>query len=338
MYNVVVIGCGHMGEVHLSDIYTMDNVCIYGVVDLNESRAKYCAAKYNAKSWSVSYEEYLQDENTDIIICATYPSSHLEILKKCDKYGKHLLCEKPITTDMEQAEEFVNIVKNTSIKVQIGYILRYNETYKTVARMINDGAIGKPVIMRMTQNHHIMDRQKYAALLKDSSPIVDCGVHYIDVCRWFTGEEIEDVDGMAMRVGDIAPEDSFNYGLITIKMSGGSIAYYEAGWTDTISAENVKEFVGPAGRIKITERDHRINCNEEGDLIEYYTYPQKEYNIINVNCKRRPTGAQLSHLIKMIEEGVEASPTIDDVYKSFSTAMTADTKLKNKLYKNKEMA
>lgn len=333
MYNVVVIGCGHMGEVHLGDIYTMENVCIYGVVDLDESKAKTCARKYNAKSWSTTYEQYLTDDNTDIIICATYPSSHLEILKKCDKHHKHLLCEKPITTTLSQADEFVSIVKNSSIKVQIGYILRYNETYNKVASMIADGAIGKPIIMRMTQNHHIMDRHKYAALLKDSSPVVDCGVHYFDVCRWFTGAEITKVDGIATRMGDIAPEDSFNYGLVTLNMSDGSIAYYEAGWTDTISAENVKEFVGPEGRIRITERDHRINGQEEGDLIEYYTYPEKEYKLINVDCKRRPTGAQLAHLIDMIENGVEANPTIDDVYKSFSTAMKADTLLKNKLYK-----
>ncbi len=336
MYNVVVIGCGHMGEVHLKDIYTMENVCIYGVVDLDEKRASMCAAKYNAKSWSTSYEKYLQDANTDIIICATYPSSHLEILKKCDKYQKHLLCEKPITTTANQAKEFVDIVKKSTIKVQIGYILRFNETYRTVAKMIADGAIGKPIILRMSQNHHIMDRKKYGALLKDSSPIVDCGVHYVDVCRWFTGSEIENIDGIAARVGDVAPEDSFNYGLITATMSDGSIAYYEAGWADTISSENKKEFVGPKGRITITERDHRLTCQEEGDLIEYYKYPEKEYKMINVNCKRRPTGEQLAHLIKMIEAGVEATPTIDDVYKSFSAVIEADAILKKNLY-NKEL-
>ena len=157
MYNIVLIGCGHMGAVHLNDIYMMENICIYGVVDTNIERAKDFAKRYNAKSYDTSYEKYFKDENTDIFICATYPKTHLEILKECVKYNKHLLCEKPITATEKEAKEFIDIMKNTNIKVQIGYILRFNETYKTVASMIKDGAIGSPLIIRMNQNHHVMD-------------------------------------------------------------------------------------------------------------------------------------------------------------------------------------
>ena len=63
-------------------------------------------------------------------------------------------------------------------------------------------------------------------------------------------------------------------------------------------------------------------------MIEYYSYPEKEYKTINVNCKRRPTGAQLEHLIKMIEEDIPATPTIDEVFKSFETVIEADRILK----------
>ncbi|MBQ4517150.1 MAG: Gfo/Idh/MocA family oxidoreductase [Clostridia bacterium] len=328
MYNVVLIGCGHMGSVHLDDIYMMENVCIYGVVDVDIERAKLFARKYHAVSFDVSYERYLQDENTDIIICATYPESHLKILKECVKYHKHLLCEKPITTNLKQAEEFVSIVQSSDIKVQIGYILRFNETYKKVAQMIQEGAVGHPIIMRMNQNHHVMDWEKYGMLLQNASPIVDCGVHYVDVCRWFTGSDVAGVSGIAMRTDHEVPQDTYNYGLITLKMADGSIAYYEAGWGNTIAAENLKEFIGPLGRIRITERTNRPSCQEEGDLIEYYSYPEKEYKTINVNCKRRPTGAQLEHLIKMIEEDIPATPTIDEVFKSFETVIEADRILK----------
>ena len=51
MYNVVLIGCGHMGEVHLNDIYLRDDVNIYGVVDLNEDRARLFAKKFGAESY-----------------------------------------------------------------------------------------------------------------------------------------------------------------------------------------------------------------------------------------------------------------------------------------------
>lgn len=257
MYNVVLIGCGHMGSVHLDDIYMMKDICVYGVVDTYAERAEMFAKKYGAKSYDTSYMRYMKDKNTDIIICATYPETHLDILKQCVKYKKHLLCEKPIASNTEDAKEFVSIVKGADIKVQIGYILRFNETYRTVADMIHNG-------------------------------------------------------------------------MMTMRLSDGSTAYYEAGWGNTIAAENVKEFIGPLGRIRITERENRADCHEEGDLIELYQYPQNEYKIINVNCKRRPTGAQLIHLIKMIESGVQALPTIDDVYKSLDIAIKTDESLREK--------
>ena len=324
MYNVVLIGCGHMGSVHLDDIYMMENICVYGVVDIDIERAKYFAKRYHAKSYGISYERYLKDEQTDIVICATYPDSHLEILKGCVQYHKHLLCEKPITPTLREAQEFVDIVKSSDIKVQIGYILRFNETYQTVAKMIHEGAVGHPLVIRMNQNHHVMDWGKYGMLLGNASPIVDCGVHYVDICRWFTGGEVVSVNGMAQRIDEEAPADTYNYGLMTLKLSEGSIAWYEAGWGNTIAAENLKEFIGPLGRIRITEKNNRLSCQEEGDLIEYFSYPDKEYRTINVDCKRRPTGDQLSHLIKMIEENVPAVPTIDEVYKSLTTVIKAD--------------
>ena len=95
-----------------------------------------------------------------------------------------------------------------------------------------------------------------------------------------------------------------------------------------IAADNLKEFIGPKGRIKIVEREHRASCQEEGDLIEYYDCSKHEYRTINVNCKRRPTGAQLNHLIEMIEKDVVAVPSMEDVFKSYSVAVQADEKIR----------
>lgn len=121
----------------------MKDICVYGVVDTYAERAEMFAKKYGAKSYDPSYMRYMKDKNTDIIICATYPETHLDILKQCVKYKKHLLCEKPIASNTEDAKEFVSIVKGTDIKVQIGYILRFNETYRT-ARQDSDYRERKP--------------------------------------------------------------------------------------------------------------------------------------------------------------------------------------------------
>lgn len=328
MYNIVLIGCGHMGAVHLDDIYLNDNINIYAVVDIDEQRAKYFQKKYGSDNYGTDYEKYIKDEKTDIVICATYSKTHLDILKLCVKHKKHLLCEKPITPDIASAKEFVELVKNSDIKVQIGFILRFNETYRKVCELIHGGRIGSPMVVRMTQNHHVLQWKKYHALLEDTSPIVDCGVHYIDLLRWYTGAEVSEVNGISQTLDNETPEHTYNYGLITIKMSDGTIAYYEAGWGGTIAAENKKEFIGPKGRITIIERDNRVDCREEGDLIILYDKDTGEYKSINIDCVRRPTMAQLNHLIDMIEKDVPASPTIDEVLVGIKTVFKADKIIK----------
>lgn len=332
IYNVALIGCGVMGAAHLDDICEKDNVILRCVCDINIERAHSFATKYHALSYETDYKKVVAMKDVDIVIISTYPSLHLDIIKECFLNGKHVLCEKPIAQDLKNGEKILNLVKEyPECKLLVGHILRHNKTYQKVAEMIQSGAIGKPIVMRMAQNHHTMDWQKYLNLICDTSPIVDCGVHYLDVMRWFTGAEITDVSGIGLKTESDVPDGKYNYGLITAKMSDGSIAYYEAGWGNTMSADNLKEFVGPKGRIRLTYQMARHENQEEGDLIEFYTYPEKRYEIINVNCKRKPTGDQLQELIDMIEGKTEGSPTLDDVWKSFSWAVEADKIIKSKL-------
>ena len=120
------------------------------------------------------------------------------------------------------------------------------------------------------------------------------------------------------------PDGKYNYGLTTVKLTDGSIGYYEAGWTNTMTADNTKEFVGPKGRIRLVYSKDRFMHKEEGDLLEYYRYPEKIYTAINIKTEYRPTDKQFEYLVKMIEENVPAKPSYDDVWASFKAALDAD--------------
>ncbi len=331
-YGIALIGCGAMGEAHMDNIYFKENIILRCVCDINYERAKKFARKYNAEKAVTDYRHILEDDGVDIVIISAYPSLHLEMLTECIKHNKHVLCEKPIADSYESGEKIYNLIKeNPGTKVLVGYILRHNKTYQRVAEMIRGGAIGSPIVMRMAQNHHTMNWQKYLNLIQETSPIIDCGVHYIDVMRWFTGAEITDVTGIGLKTESDVPEGKYNYGMMNAKLSDGSVAYYEAGWGNTMSADNLKEFVGPKGRIRIIYQTARHEHQEEGDLIEYYTYPEKKYEIINSLCERKPTGDQLDALIDMIENNSPGSPTIDDVWESFKVALRADEIIRSKL-------
>lgn len=80
VYNVVLIGCGHIGEAHLEHIYFRDDVNISCVCDRDEAKARNFMRRFGAKSVSTDAEECISRKETDIVIIATYPSTHLQFL------------------------------------------------------------------------------------------------------------------------------------------------------------------------------------------------------------------------------------------------------------------
>jgi len=326
-YGVVLIGCGHIGEEHIQDIYFREGITIAGVVDMNIENAKFFAKRFGAESYSVSYQQYLSDPAVDIVIIATYTNTHLPIFKDCIAAGKHVLCEKPMTLDIEELEEFRAIAENARTKVHVGHILRYNQTYKKVKEMIQNDVIGRPLVMRMVQNHHTMNWERYKRLLKDCSPVLDCGVHYFDVMQWFTDAKIQKVFGLQQKIDADLEDCHFNYGLVNVMLSDGSVGYYEVGWSNSMAADNLKEFIGPKGRIRIEYQSNRFRNKEEGDLIEYYDSVNKVYHSINLPTQYKPMWEQLKSLIYDIENNRSNIPHIETAYSATKAAMAADLAL-----------
>lgn len=324
-YGVVLVGCGYMGAIHLDNLHKHERVRLTGVVDLDAAKARAFADMYGAESWAVDYRTYLSREDVDIVIIATYPSTHLAIAKDCVQAGKHILCEKPIAGNIQEAEEFIRMAAAAHSKVMVGHILRHNTTYKQVADMIKNGAIGKPIVMRMSQVKRTHNWSSHLALLKDASPIVDCGVHYVDVMRWVTGADVTSVSGIGQRLEQDVPENTYNYGMITLKFTDGSVGYYEAGWGHAMPNDNLKEFIGPKGRIRIIYKSQRPAHEQHlGNLIEFEHFPNGMKEEINIDYSLKPTGAQFDYFIGMVENDRDATPTLEEVYRAMQVTIMAD--------------
>lgn len=321
-YGILVIGCGHIGCQHLADIYYRENISIVAVIDVRLEAAKKAARMYNAQNYGTDFRPYLSDSRVDIVIIATYTSTHLAILKGCLAVHKHVLCEKPIASTLKDGQAFYEAVKSADSKVLVAHILRHNQSYIQIQKLIQSGVIGNLRMIRMIQNHHAMDWDRYKRLMEDCPPIVDCGVHYFDVMQWFTGAKIVEVGGFGTW---IEPDSAcYNYGLVTVKLSSGCIGYYEAGWSRSLASQNLKEFIGDKGRISLELKENRASHSEEGDRISVYHSDIGDYQTINLNSKYKDMYGQLSVLIRMIEQDEPANPTIEEAYSAFLVSMAAD--------------
>lgn len=330
-YGVVLVGCGYIGEAHLSDIHYRENVKMIAVVDTDISRAALLAKKYGVPEFGTDYREYIKRKETEIVIIATYVDTHLSIMRDAVAYGCHVLCEKPAAASPEAGEQFFREAVAAPTQVLIGHELRYNRSYQMIERIIRDGAIGKLRLMRMIQNHHAVSWSRYKRLMQDCPPVLDCGVHYMDIMRWVSGEEIKSVTGAGCYMDGDAPCP--NYGTVQVQLSGGTLGCYECGWSRNLKACNLKEFIGEHGYVRLTLMENRASDREEGDLIEWYCSVTGEYKIINNQSKYKDMYAQLSELIQRIEGEKGNGFTLEDARLAFLAAYTAKQKIEESVKK-----
>ncbi len=325
-YGVVLIGCGHIGEQHIQEIYDKHEATIIATIDTNIKIAASFASRFEAESYGTDYRPYLEDPRVEIAIIATYTDTHFSILRDCLLHGKHVICEKPIATNLDDAREFVRLVKESHCKVSVSHVLRYNRSYRKIKELIDAGEIGELRMVRMNQSHrageegHPWDR--FIRLMQDCPPLIDCGVHYADVIQWFAGSPIVAVSGISAKTDDDAPCD--NYQVMLMELANGCRGYYEVGWSNNISSNNDKDFIGTKGHITLTMAMNRTDGVADKDRIcIYYGDENKPDVIFDYDSVYKDMYGQYLNLIDMIENDAQGVVPIDAVYTSFRTVVLA---------------
>lgn len=321
----MLIGCGHIGYQHIEDIYDREGISVIAVIDSDINLAKDFAERFNAKSYGSDYLPFLDDPRIDIVIVATYTATHFEITRQCLLHKKHVICEKPIAANMQDATDFVRMVKSSDCKVTVSYVLRYNHSYQKIKEMIDNGEIGELRMIRMSQTHRAGGDHPWPRFLKlmhDCTPLVDCGVHYADVVQWFTNSKITRVCGISCKVDDDSPID--NYQIMNMQLDNGCAALYEVGWSKNIETNGEKEFIGTEGHISLTLAANRKDGVTDRDLIRI-TYKNGTTKTINYESVYKDMYSQLMNLIDMIENGGDGVVPIDAVYSAFRAVFTAQT-------------
>src|SRR6185436_11982975 len=135
----------------------------------------------------------------------------------------------------------------------VGYILNVHPSWQKFTEIAR--TLGRPLVMRMNLNQQSAG-EKWAThknLLKSTSPIVDCGVHYVDVMCRMTQSRPVSVNGIGARLADDITPGQINYGHLQVTFADGSVGWYEAGWGPMMSetAFFVKDVIGPNGSVSI---------------------------------------------------------------------------------------
>lgn len=254
---MLVVGCGNMGASHAMSYHLNKEFEICGLVSRGPSKEALNASLGGHYPLYSEYEQALKLSEPDAVCISTYPDTHESYAIQAFDAGCHVFLEKPVADTIEGALRVADAAKRHGKKLVVGYILRYHPSWQKFVEL--SGQLGKPLVMRMNLNQqshgHMWDVHRN--LMASLSPIVDCGVHYIDVMCQMTGSKPVQVNAIGARLTDDIPDDNYNYGQLQLRFADGSVGWYEAAWGPMVS-ENaffIKDVFGPKGSLSIVARD-----------------------------------------------------------------------------------
>jgi predicted dehydrogenase len=237
----------------------------------------------------------------------------------------------------------LGVAQENRRKLVVGYILRHHPSWEKFIEIAR--GLGKPLVMRMNLNQQSAGPawSTHKNLMHSASPIVDCGVHYVDVMCQMTGSRPLRVSAIGARLTDEISPEMYNYGQLQVVFEDGSVGWYEAGWGPMMSetAFFVKDVIGPRGCVSITAA--RLGGEAQSDNIEAHIQTEAlrvHYSQLNnqgqfarqdeiIDMHAEPSHDELAEreqrfLLRAIQEDMDLSDHWRDALNSLRIVLAAD--------------
>ncbi|MHA8078150.1 Gfo/Idh/MocA family protein [Aquirufa antheringensis] len=340
---VLVVGCGNMGASHAKAYQNIAGFEICGLVSPGNSKEALNEALGGGQKLYSDYYTALSDSKPDAVCISTYPDTHEAYAIAALEAGFHVFLEKPIADSLAGAIRVAEAVQKSGKKLVVGYILRHHPSWIKFIEIAK--TMGKPLVMRMNLNQqsHGYMWDVHRNLMKSLSPIVDCGVHYIDVMCQMTRSKPMRVSAIGARMTEDIPAGNYNYGQLQIHFEDGSVGWYEAGWGPMISqnAYFVKDVFGPKGSVSIVAK----NAGGEGksDDVESHTKTEslrvhhadidakneftKEDEWVNLTDEPDHQGLcdrEQAYFLQAINDNIDLTDHVEDAVNSLRIAFACD--------------
>ena len=336
---VLAVGLGTMGMSHALAYSRIEGFEVVGVCERQIAERELPEALRGAAKFA-EFREALASLRPDVVSVNTLPDTHADFAIEAMEAGAHVFVEKPLADSVAKAKKVVATAKRTRTKLVIGYILRHHPSWIRFIEIARE--LGTPLVFRMNLNQQ-SNGETWAAhkrLMNSFPPIVDCGVHYVDVMCQMTSARPIRVHAIGARLTDEVAID--NYGQLQVIFEDGSVGWYEAGWGPMISetAFFVKDVFGPKGSVSIVMaensggvRSDDINAHTKtNQILRHHTDMSRPDERIDMSdepdhdalCER-----EQRYLLKSIDEDTDLTEHMHDAVKSLKIVLAADQSIRS---------
>lgn len=336
-----------MGASHAIAYTLTEGIEICGIVSTGKSKEVLNEKLGGGYQLFSDYYEALEATKPDAVCISTYPDTHEAYAIAAFEKGCHVFIEKPVADTVAGAQRVVDAAKAANKKLVVGYILRHHPSWIRFIELAQ--TMGKPLVMRMNLNQqsHGYMWDVHRNLMNSLSPIVDCGVHYIDVMCQMVRSKPVSVTAIGARLTDDIPAGNYNYGQLQIRFEDGSVGWYEAGWGPMVSetAFFVKDVFGPKGSVSIVAKDaggkgksdsveahtkteslrvHHATIDDKNE----FTQPDEWINLTDEPDHQELCNREQRYFVAAIQENIDLTDHMEDAVNSLRIAFACDESVK----------
>ena len=192
MLKAGIVGCGHLGKIHIKLLIQSKNYSLSGIYDSNSKISELAALDFKCKAYQ-TFESML--EEIDVLDIVTPTPSHFEYAKIAIEKGIHVFIEKPVCSNIFESNELINISKSHDVKIQVGHVERFNPAYTAVEKNIN-----KPMFI---ESHRLA---KFNPRGTDVSVVLDLMIHDIDIILKSVKSNVKQISSSSVSVISDSPD------------------------------------------------------------------------------------------------------------------------------------
>lgn len=256
MKNLAVVGFGDIAEKeHLPAIQSSQDFQLVGVVETNPIRARRAHELTGAPVFeSIAHVASL----SDAVIIATPPNVTPELITQSVQSNLHVLCEKPISSNLDAALRMNSLVNSRKNHIQVGFVNRFSPHIVKAKELITSGELGFPLAISMgaydekLNSDDVDHLSRIINFLSHGSAFSHEGVHLLDYLNFFGFSTPQDVTARGMTSDKRFP--SSNFVNVSLTFENGSMANLEVGWLLPHLPTGFIRISGPKGRIEIIRR------------------------------------------------------------------------------------
>lgn len=304
---IAVIGCGGISAAHINGILAEPRAELVYCVDTNEQRAKEKAEKAGCR-FATDYRNILGE--VDAVDICTPPHLHAEMTIAAARAGKHVLCEKIMALDLDQAETMIEATDKAGVIFMIAFVLRYRREFMILHEICKSGQLGliHQAYAQTSMNMDVPPREWRRSV--ETHPFgcfMSHGCHYVDQLIWNVGEIVETTSlGNAFTFADWIPGGDDTTCAI-FKHGSGAVSAYVESWATPFPMTPLKiDVYGKEGSARVEylcDGRRIVEMNNKDGWHKLWEYDPSNQEMLDVFGGAKDMHGQISHFVECVLEG-----------------------------------